>query len=713
MGTNRPLIFVFFVISLFPLTSFCATPVPTETYCLSRDAAVDQDGIIIDDRGGTEDSSGILELPSGKIIISGRADSDMALWRLNSNGTLDTTFGTNGLVTDNGAAGGNGNDAAMGMVLDANGKIVLCGFSENGSGSSMMTVWRFNQDGTIDTTFGSGSGHVSYAGAAGGTGGDGGESITITASGKIVVAGYGTTGVAYSAEKMCVWLLNSDGSLDTSFNSTGYCSYPTGDTGRGSEVGLYPGNTIVVAGYAFNSVTLYDMRAWRINITGTLDTSFFGSGYVTYHNAAGGNGNDFGHGLYVTGDGKLIVTGQSTALYGSVYKDDMTLWRLDSSGVPDPAFGTGGVAHYAVLPGTGGLDNGVFVTMNSDGQILVAGEGGGTSGPEVALWKLNYDGTPDTLFYDGSGVYRFVNGAGGNYDYATACLVKSNKEIFVTGMSLNTTPNDDMCVIKLIDDCFIKSPTITPSITTTATLTCTWTVTPTITRTVTQTATQTITPTITPAPIGLTIEKSVSGNDPRAGSLVEYHIKVVNNTYADANNVVIWDTLPPEISYVSPLEGVTPVINGRVISWDYTGQPLTPGESIFVGFTARIDYINDDAFIMNIGLCDYNDPYYIIERHPPIASKACYFPGGRVICFPNPSTTNGLVKFINVIPGSEVFLYTVSGEFVVKLKAETPQVEWDVKNRYGNQCSPGIYYYIVRPIGGKPLVGKIFIINPL
>jgi uncharacterized delta-60 repeat protein len=101
-------------------------------------------------------------------------------------GDLDTSFGTGGKVT---TAIGGGSDAATSIALQSDGKIVVAGNSDNGSNADFAVV-RYNTDGLLDTSFGTGG----IVTTAIGDGIDSVNSIALQSDGKIVVAGYSDNG---------------------------------------------------------------------------------------------------------------------------------------------------------------------------------------------------------------------------------------------------------------------------------------------------------------------------------------------------------------------------------------------------------------------------------------------------------------------------------------------------------------------------------------
>lgn len=266
---------------------------------------------------------------------------------------------------------------------------------------------------------------------------------------------------------------------------------------------------------------------------------------------------------------------------------------------------------------------------------------------------------------------------------------------------------------------FTFSSTITNTFSATTTTTFIDTLTPTytttFTNTFTQTHTMTITPTPGPLPVMLSVILTASGDEPAIGTKITYTIKITNKDNRPAYNISIWDSLPLTLKFIeSP--GNTVNINGNYINWDLYGSILNPGESFTIKFVVEIVRINKDIPIANSVYVDYNDDYYVgLLRHPPIESNTAYFPSDLPVIYPNPfnpdKAISGVLKIDNLVPGSTVQIYTISGEIVMVINANSVKEIWDGKNRYGYKVSPGIYYYIIKGSGNKTYMGKIFIIN--
>ena len=104
-------------------------------------------------------------------------------------GELDKSFGEGGIVVDHNAAGGKGNDEGNSIYVDKKGRIYVTDWSKNRNGDYDMVIWRYNSDGSLDKTFGN-KGIVVDHNAAGGNSDDVGHSIYVDNKGRIYVTGY-------------------------------------------------------------------------------------------------------------------------------------------------------------------------------------------------------------------------------------------------------------------------------------------------------------------------------------------------------------------------------------------------------------------------------------------------------------------------------------------------------------------------------------------
>lgn len=219
---------------------------------------------------GPHTAQAVLIQPDGKIVAAGTATDpsvpgsnhfEFTLVRYNVNGTLDATFGSGGKVT---TQLGKDDSEILGATLQADGKIVVAGYSRDSSGFIEFTLGRYNTNGTTDMAFGQ-NGFTFFSVNAVSSGGTyGARCVALQADGKIVAAG----GAQYNDSVLARF--NSNGSLDSTFNSTGIV--------RGANLGsldaeaIQPDGKIVVTNGS--SITRYSSD-------GGLDTTFDGTGAAT------------------------------------------------------------------------------------------------------------------------------------------------------------------------------------------------------------------------------------------------------------------------------------------------------------------------------------------------------------------------------------------------------------------------------------------------
>ena len=400
----------------------------------SLDTSFNGDGKLTTDFGSGDDHSLSVSIQAdGKILAAGYSfngtNYDLALVRYNSDGSLDTSFSGDGMLT---TAIGASADIGYSVTLQANGKILVAGYSMTGLNKDFALV-RYNSDGTLDTSF-SGDGMLT---TDFGSNEDIGYSVTLQADGKILVAGESQNG-AFSDFALARY--NTDGSLDTSFSGDGMLTTAIGASAEvGHNVTVQPDDKILVAGFSHNGVDA-DFALVRYNTDGTLDTSFSGDGMLT---TDFGSGLDSGYDVTVQPDGKILVSGFSSN--GSNY--DFAVVRYNADGTLDTSFSGDGMLTTAIGSGD---DIGQSIALQPDGKILVVGQSDNGVDKDIALVRYNADGTLDltfdpvttldgnpTFIEDGAAVVLDVdvdvsdteldalNSGLGNYDGASLTLVRN------------------------------------------------------------------------------------------------------------------------------------------------------------------------------------------------------------------------------------------------------------------------------------------------
>ena len=321
----------------------------------SLDTTFDSDGKQTTDISGNDVASSVVVQSDGKIVAAGYATiatkRQFAVVRYNTDGSLDTTFSGDGKQT---TALGSARDESFSIVLQSDGKIVAAGYSDNGSNYDFAVV-RYNIDGSLDTTFDIDGKQTTSIGS----GNDVAYSVVLQSNGKIVAAGYARTG---SNDGFAVVRYNTDGSLDTTFDSDGKQTTDLGSGAASYSVVVQSDDKIVVAGY-YNNVGNADFAVVRYNADGSLDTTFDSDGKQT---TAIGSGADVGRSVALQSDGKIVIAGYSN----NGVNDDFAVVRYNNDGSLDTSFDVDGKKTIAIGSGN---EVAYSVTVQSDGKIVAAG----------------------------------------------------------------------------------------------------------------------------------------------------------------------------------------------------------------------------------------------------------------------------------------------------------------------------------------------------
>lgn len=343
----------------------------------------------------------------GKILVAG-SGTGATVVRYNTDGTLDTGFGTAGSATL--PAGSSELSIINSLALDGSGKIVVAGIGTSG-GFFRMAAARLNANGSIDTTFGVNG--VFYSPFTS-NGSYGAKGMAIQGDGSIVLAG-----VSGSTDRFTVVRLTSAGALDTTFGSpNGYVTTVIQDQSHALGVAIQGDGKIVVMGQSYlNSFTNFAATVARYNADGTLDTTFGNpNGYV-----ADTRLND--PQALALQSGKIVVAGG--AVEGPIYQ--FAMLRFGTDGIADSTFGTTGLVTTPV--GGAGVSGEAYSLALTSNGIILAGHVG-TTPAQIGVARYSSNGVLDTTFGTPDG-YVLTSIGTSPYPYASA--IDGNGKIVVTG----------------------------------------------------------------------------------------------------------------------------------------------------------------------------------------------------------------------------------------------------------------------------------------
>jgi len=332
----------------------------TSTITGTPDASFGSGGMVI--INGCEEGNALATDSFGRILVAGSSGSTsdfkyhMTVWRYNSDGTPDGSFGSGGMSKQNGSAAGGRSDAIFhdnvtSIVLTSDNKILVLGLSYDPNEKIIMVVWRLNPDGSLDTSFKS-SGIWLNPGPT--IAGQACSSVTIDDTGKMLAVGTVTIPATVPSPAdlyyMIVSRYNPDGTLDKSFSDgthEGYSIYP----GEGSAVTIDINQKILVIGSVReNAASSSGIRVWWVNSDGKLEQTF---------DASDNNAN----GMFKIDSSGAILFG------GLIYGSGPAIWKFNPDLNLDTTFGQGGIVHFGGEPNER-VGPPVFIALDAAGRIL-------------------------------------------------------------------------------------------------------------------------------------------------------------------------------------------------------------------------------------------------------------------------------------------------------------------------------------------------------
>jgi uncharacterized delta-60 repeat protein len=425
-------------------------------------------------------------------------DLDIALVRLNADGTRDTSFGSNGIARiDFGPGSASVRDNLWGLAVDAQNRLVLFG-SKKGSDDrvdSDRVVARLQPSGALDTTFGTNGFHVLNIANLG----DSPRHGFVQADGKIVASGYTSqpTGVGtQSANRIVLLRLLDSGMPDMTFGTGGVVNAApfvpampdTTMWGMAEAYSVAPQSSgnYVTTGYGRSAAMgTVDIVSFRFGTDGKRDGTWAGSGAAVLDLIGA---DDRGRNLVALGDDSILVVGSGKPTATSM---DALVLKLQPNGMPDSTFGTNGYKLYdsgatgdepfygvalspdknwVVATGYAGETAPTMVDDDATLLLLPVGAGGGTEvfkkvpvsesegdrfwaaafdasnkpygagyvreGADslMVVARFNADGTPDTSF--GGGAVRVnVTAGGGTAETARGVVIQSDGKVVIAGVA--------------------------------------------------------------------------------------------------------------------------------------------------------------------------------------------------------------------------------------------------------------------------------------
>ncbi len=369
--------------------------------------------------GSYSSGEAIAEQPDGKIVVGGATPGYALLARFNTDGTLDSGFGENGLVlTDVDAS----NDFISSVAVQPNGRIVAGGVRFNAQADGRAIVMRYLPNGDLDAGFGTnGIRTIDFSGTTDSFI----KGLVLQSDGRIVACGERYTGTAWES---FVLRLNSDGTTDGGFGIVELDITTNGDD-NATDITMQSDGRVVVCGTA-QSITGGGMFIARLNANGSFDSSFGNGGKLVLD--VGGEGADAANSIRVQDDGKILVCGVLDTQNG--YRIGVT--RLLVDGTLDAGFATNGTFEANI-----GIDDWAMpsIALQPDGKILIGTDNSTGNPSRVKVIRLLGNGTYDTTF--GTNGIGTSDATGSNYDEnGRRTILLSDGGIAVAGIV--DTPNN-------------------------------------------------------------------------------------------------------------------------------------------------------------------------------------------------------------------------------------------------------------------------------
>ena len=350
--------------------------------------------------------SRIVLQTNGKLVIGGTRnqsgfgnDDSVLLVRVNTDGTLDNTYGTNGVFTFD--PGPETYEQFSDMVIQPDDKILTVSYGANEDKPGYTIITRTNTNGSNDSSFGvNGVQYISASTTGFGCFGQ----ISLQDDGAVLIGGFAKN--ALSNYTMAVARLTTSGILDLGFDGDGIALLQVNNYG---SYGIAPrqqadGN-IVIAGYAGNG-SRFSATIGRFTATGLTDNTIDAGSTAIAYIGSGSEGEE-GRRLLVQPDQHIL----NIRVRGNGFSYNLGLSRHLPNGTPDSSFGVSG----EVVMDLPGLPNKTFAGLLTNGKTMaVLDVEDFAAGHQIGLLRFNADGSPDSSFATNGKLFFTTTGNGAN-----------------------------------------------------------------------------------------------------------------------------------------------------------------------------------------------------------------------------------------------------------------------------------------------------------
>jgi uncharacterized delta-60 repeat protein len=388
---------------------------------------------------GSDDRAFSVALQDDKILLTGdtynpAVGSFQAVLRLNSNGSRDISFGKSGVVT---RPFSDGVGVAFSVGLQPGGKIVTGSYSQNVNGKLGFGFARYNNDGTPDSSFGAGGIVLSPIGSSS----SGARAMEVLSDGRFVAVGD-------VAKDFAIARYQIDGTLDPTFNAGApeLTNFPFANvlSSRDYAYSLVqqPDGKLLAAGYSDSAFSGDAFSLARYNLNGNLDSSFGQGGKVLLNLSFAAAATP----LALRLDGKILQGGAAFVPNATAAHTGAALVQYNPDGSLDTNWGNGGMVLLDIEPNASSAIQAMGV--QSDGSIVAAGFinpsfNGFPADHNFAIWRYNPDGTQDLNFGGGTGGFVFYDFGGTSFQTVGGLSVRSDDRIVISvhGMLLGLLAN--------------------------------------------------------------------------------------------------------------------------------------------------------------------------------------------------------------------------------------------------------------------------------